>query len=546
MVRFILCVTILLTMASCQNNQRKDFETASSVINEKDFARTLTFISSDAYQGRKPMTRGEDNAVTYIKTQLQKLKLEPAFGKSYFQDVPLVNIVSTSSGMVFRTKKGLFTLKTVVDYVAFTEQIIEKSDLQNAKLVFAGYGIIAPEYNWNDYKGLDVKGKVVVALVNDPGFAIGDTTLFNGRTMTYYGRWTYKYEEAARQGAIGCIIVHEEAAAAYPWSVVVNSNGSSLHLQAKNKHLDTCTIEAWMTNDAAQKLFASCGFDYQTAKQKACIRGFKSFEMNATVSVSLTNTLHPGISKNVGAMLIGTDRKDECIVYSAHWDHLGIGRPIQGDSIYNGADDNASGVATVLEIAKAYSELKIKPKRSVLFLFFTSEESGLLGAQYYVKNPSFPMAKTVANINFDILSFSGKMKDVTLISYGQSELDKYVTTAANKQHRYIAPDQMPEHGSFFRGDQFWFAREGVPVIYGNGLFDHREKGKEYGLQKMKEYTTLHYHRPSDEYNPKIHDLSGAIEDAKLFFDVGYVLSNESFFPTWYDKSPWKKIRDKSN
>jgi len=544
MVRFILCLTFALTMLSCQNNQRKDFETASSAINEKDFARNLTVISSDAYQGRKPMTQGEDSTVRYIRTQLQKLKLEPAFGKSFFQDVPMVNIASKSSVMAIKTKKGLLALKPGDDFVAFTEQITEKSDLKNAKLIFAGYGIVAPEYNWNDYKGLDVKGKVVVVLVNDPGFATGDTTLFNGKAMTYYGRWTYKYEEAARQGAIGCIIIHEEAAAAYPWSVVVNSNGSSPHLQAKNKHLDTCTIEAWMTKDAAQLLFADCGYDYQSVKQKACMQGFKPFEMNAAVSVSLTNTLHSGVSKNVGAILTGTDRKDECIVYSAHWDHLGIGKPIQGDSIYNGADDNASGVAVVLEIAKAYSVLKIKPKRSVLFLFFTAEESGLLGAQYYVKNPSFPMAKTVANINFDILSFSGKMKDVTLISYGQSELDKYVTTAAKKQNRYIAPDQLPEHGSFFRGDQFWFAREGVPVIYGNGLFDHREKGKEYGMQKVKEYTTLHYHRPSDEYNPKIHDASGAIEDAKLFFNVGYVLSNESLFPTWYDNSPWKKIRDK--
>ena len=544
MVRFILCVTILLAMVSCQNNQRKDFEASSAVINEKDFAQDLTVISSDAYQGRKPMTKGEDSTVGYLKSRLQKLKLNPAFGDSYFQDVPMVTIVSKSTDMVFKTKKGVFALKPVDNFVAFTEQITEKSEVQNAKLVFAGYGIVAPEYNWNDYAGMDVKGKVVVVLVNDPGFATGDTTLFDGKKMTYYGRWTYKYEEAARQGAIGCIIVHEEAAAAYPWSVVTASNGSSLHLQAKNKHFDTCTIEAWMTKDAAQSLFAKSGFDYQSAKQKASLRGFRSFGMNTTVSVSLTNTLRTGVSKNVGAILPGTDRKDECIVYSAHWDHLGIGKPIQGDSIYNGAEDNASGVAAVLEIAKAYTNLKIKPGRSILFLFFTAEESGLLGAQYYVKNPSFPMAKTVANINFDILSFSGRMKDVTLISYGQSELDKYVTAAANKQNRYIAPDQQPGHGSFFRGDQFWFAREGVPAIYGNGFFDHREKGKEYGMQKVKEYGTLHYHKPSDEYNPKIHDLSGCIEDAKLFFDIGYVLSNESAFPAWYPKSPWKKIRDK--
>ena len=542
----ILLLAIALSLFSCQNKQQKDFEKTVSAINEKDLARHITVLSSDALQGRKPMTRGEDSTVAYIKSEFEKLKLEPAFGKSYFQDVPMVNIVSKPSDMVIKTKKGLVAFKNVINFVAFTEHIANKSALENARLVFAGYGIVAPEYNWNDYAGLDVKGKVVVVLVNDPGFATGDTTLFNGKTMTYYGRWMYKYEEAARQGAAGCIIVHEDAAAGYPWSVVTTSNnGSSVHLQAKNKHLDTCDIEAWMTKDATQTLFANCGLDYQAEKQKACVRGFKPFEMNASVSLSLQNTLHFGVTKNVGATLPGTDRKDECVIYSAHWDHLGIGKPVDGDSIYNGAADNASGVAVMLQIAKAYAKLTIKPRRSVVFIAFTAEESGLLGAQYYVKNPSFPMAKTVADINFDIMSFWGKMKDLTLISLGESELDKYVATAAKKQDRYILPNPFPEKGSFFRADHFWFARMGVPVIYGSGYSDQREKGKGYARQKMIDYSNLHYHKPSDEYNPKIHDLSGAVEDAKLFFDIGFVLSNETSFPTWYDKSPWKKIRDKS-
>jgi len=546
MKKFIFFIAFLLIFFGCRNKKSTDFENASLSINQKDFARHLSILSSDAYQGRKPMTHGEDSSVNYIKTVFEKLKLQPAFGNSFYQNVPLVNILSTPSDMTINTRKGKLTLKNVDNFVAFTERITEKIEIGNAELVFAGYGIVAPEYNWNDYKGLNVKGKVVVVLVNDPGFATGDITLFKGKAMTYYGRWTYKYEEAARQGAAGCIIIHEDAAAAYPWSVVASSNGSSLHLQAKNKHADACELEAWMTKDAAQTLFANCGREYTADKRKACMRGFRPIDLDATVSITLTNKLRFGVSKNVGAILPGTDRKDECVIYSAHWDHLGIGKPINGDSIYNGAADNASGVATMLEIAKAYSNLKIKPDRSVLFIAFTAEESGLLGSQYYVKNPSFPLSKTVADINFDIMTFWGKMKDVTLISYGESELDKSVAKAAKKQDRYVIQDPFPEHGSFFRADHFWFARVGVPVVYGSGYFDQREKGKGYARKKLMEYTTLHYHRPSDEYNPAIHDLSGAVEDTQLFFNVGYVLTNESAFPKWYDSSPWKKIRDISN
>jgi Zn-dependent M28 family amino/carboxypeptidase len=546
MKKIILYLAFSFILSACLNQKEKDVENASSSINQKDFARNLITLSSDAYQGRKPMTRGEDSSVNYIKAQFEKLKLEPAFGNSYYQNVPLVNIISTPSDLTVNTQKGMLTFKNGNDFVAFTERITDKVGVENAKLVFAGYGIVAPEYNWNDYDGLEVKGKVVVVLVNDPGFATGDITLFKGKTMTYYGRWTYKYEEAARQGAAGCIIIHEDAAAAYPWSVVASSNGSSMHLQSENKHADTCGLEAWLTRDAAQTLFTNCGRDYTSEKRRASIRGFKPFEMNATVSLILHNKLRFGVSKNVGAILPGTDRKDECVIYSAHWDHLGIGRPINGDSIYNGAADNASGVAAMLEIAKSYSTLKITPNRSVLFIAFTAEESGLLGSQYYVKNPSFPLSKTVADINFDIMNFWGKMKDVTLISYGESELDKSVARAAKKQYRYVIQDPFPEHGSFFRADHFWFARVGVPVVYGSGFYDHRQKGKAYARKKLIEYTTLHYHRPSDEFNPAIHDLSGAIEDTKLFFYVGYVLTNESAFPKWYDNSPWKKIRDLSN
>ena len=541
MKQVFLFLIIPFVWTGCGNKQSGYYEKAALSMNQQDFARNLTVLSSDAYQGRKPMTRGEDSTVAYIKSVFEKLKLEPAFGKSYFQNVPLVNITSTPSDMVIHSKGGDLKWKSSDNFVAFTETVSDKVVLENAKLVFAGYGIVAPEYNWNDYAGLDVKGKVVVVLVNDPGFATGDTTLFKGKTMTYYGRWTYKYEEAARQGAAGCIIVHEEAPAAYPWSVVVSSNiGSNLHLKAGNKKAYTCGVEGWITMDAAQSLFASCNLNYQSEKQKASTRGFKPVALDATVTLNLTNTFRYGESKNVGAIFPGTSRKDECVVYSAHWDHLGIGKAINGDSIYNGAVDNASGVSTILEIAKAFSNLKTRPERSVVFIAFTGEESGLLGAQYYVKNPAFPLSKTVADINFDIMSFWGKMKDVTLISYGESELDNYVATASRKQNRYVLPNQFPEKGSFFRADHFWFARMGVPVIYGGGSSDQRDKGKEYARQKMIEYTTLNYHRPSDEYNPKIHDLSGAVEDAKLFFSIGYVLCNESDFPKWYAKSQWKR------
>jgi hypothetical protein len=315
---FILFIAVLL--AGCGNNNQKDFEKAMNSISPDVFARHLITLSSDEFQGRKPMTPGEEKTVNYIKSEFEKMGLDPAIGNSYFQDVPLVEIVSDPSDLIIETRKGSLNFRNVENFVAFTKRMVEKTSVDKAELVFMGYGVIAPEYHWNDYENMDVKGKVVVVLINDPGFGSGDTSLFKGKAMTYYGRWTYKFEEAARQGAAGCIIVHEDIAAAYPWSVVTStrSKGSNIQLQAANKHMDACAIESWITRSTAECLFSRCGLDYELIKQKACRRGFKAIPMNAKLTLKLKNTLHLGVSKNVSAILKGTDRSDECIVYSAH------------------------------------------------------------------------------------------------------------------------------------------------------------------------------------------------------------------------------------
>lgn len=540
--KLVISSLFVCTLTCCHRNQLADFNQARLDINTNVLGQYLITLASDHFQGRRPLSPGEDITTAYLAGEFKKLGLAPAFGGSYFQDVPLVDVVAKPTDMLIKYANGNLVLKNIDQFVAFTKRLVPAISLKDAPLVFAGYGVVAPEYQWNDYAGLDVKGKVVIVLVNDPGFGNGDTTLFEGRTMTYYGRWTYKFEEAARQGAAGCIIVHEDEAAAYPWSVVTSTRakGSNIQLQDINKHKDACAVEAWITKDAAHELFAKNGVNYDSAKLSANKRGFKALAFKSSVSIDLAISLHPGVSHNVGAVLKGAKRPDEAIVYSAHWDHFGIGIPVDGDSIYNGAADDASGVSQVLSIARAFTKLKQTPERSVLFIAFTGEESGLLGSQQYVQNPVFDLNKTVADINFDVTSFWGRMKDVTLISLGQSELDTYVSKAALEQDRYIAPNPTPEKGNFFRADHFWFVRKGVPVIYGAGSSDHREKGKDYASQKRSEFITLHYHKPSDEYNPKIHDLSGTVEDAQLFFKVGYQLSNETTFPQWNKNSTWKR------
>ncbi|MHC1773859.1 MAG: M28 family peptidase [Lentimicrobium sp.] len=534
-------VSLLFSLNLLTGCGSHDVQNAENSINTADLVKYIKALGSDAFMGRKPCTVGEDSTMAYLKREFMRLGLKPGFGESYFQEVPLVEVsCQPSEQMKINTEGQNLDLKYIDDFVVFSKRIQEQTNLENVPLVFAGFGIVAPEYNRNDYAGIDVKGKVVVVLVNDPGYNSGDSTYFKGNIMTYYGRWTYKYEEAARQGARGVLIVHETPQAGYPWSVVVSgATASKFYLQPDDGYKDRCEIEGWITLDAAVKLFAGQNLQLDSMIAAARKPGFKSTEMDASVTVSMKSGFSNKLSHNIMAVLPGNVRPDEVIIYSGHWDHFGVGTPLNGDSIYNGAVDNGTTLAWMMEIAEAFTILKKKPERSIAFFAPTGEEQGLLGSAWYVENPSFELGKTVANINNDLMLYYGRMKDVMVTGYGQSELEDYLKEFADLQDRYILPDPNPETGMYFRGDQFSFAKAGVPGLYARGNCDSREHGKEWMHQKEKEWLANNYHKPTDQYNDDW-DLSGVEEDAKLLFRVGLKLANESTFPGWKEGSEFKR------
>lgn len=541
----IICLMLMIgSLFSCQNETAQG-SSDEIAVDSTDIDRHLKALASDEFLGRKPFTEGETKTVSYLKSELEKIGLEPGNNGSYFQEVPLVEIAPTPDPtMKVVGPNGSFDLKLREDYVIYTQQEQEKIEVKDAELVFCGYGIVAPEYGWNDYEGIDMNGKVAVVMVNDPGFQNEDqdSTFFKGNTMTYYGRWTYKYEEAARQGAAGVLIIHETNAAGYPWFVPASSVNPRLNLQTENQGMDKCKIQGWITLTTASEIFKASGKGTRFLEQ-AKTPGFKPIPLGLKVTTGLTNKLKRDVSQNVIAKITGTERPEEAIIYSTHWDHLGVGQVVAGDSIYNGAVDNASGTAAVLAIAKAFTKLANKPERTVVFLFVTAEEQGLLGSEYYAQHPIFPVDKTVANINMDALNPNGPMKDLTVVGYGQSELDDYAQEEAAKQNRYILPDQEPEKGFYFRSDHFNFAKVGIPALYAAGGYDHLTKGKEYARGKADDFTSNRYHQPSDEYRPGLWELSGVVQDAQLFFNIGKRLANEETFPKWKEGSEFKGIRD---
>ncbi|RPD44602.1 M20/M25/M40 family metallo-hydrolase [Hymenobacter sediminis] len=521
--------------------------TLADAISAATIGRYLQAVSADEMMGRKPFTVGEERSTQYLADEFKRLGLQPGPEGSYFQPVPLVEITGTPAPTLQIKGKGKplsFQYKT--DFVSFTQREQPQVSVSNSPLVFAGYGVVAPEYGWDDYRGLDVKGKTVVVLVNDPGNAGQDTTLFKGKAMTYYGRWTYKYEEAARHGAAGVLIVHDTKPAAYPWSVVLSGAISpKLRAQTANKGADKCALEGWLTLDAAKKLFQAAGLSYDQLYTAANTRGFRPRPLGGlTLSGSIQNKLRRQTSRNVLAVLPGTTRPNEYIIYSAHWDHFGVGKAIAGDSIYNGAVDDGTGLAALLSIAEAFQKAPQKPERSIVFLAVTAEEQGLLGSAYYAQHPPYPLNKTVADLNMDMLWPYGQMKDLTVIGYGQSELEDYARAAAREQDRYILPDQQPETGMFYRSDHFNFAHVGVPSLYASGGFESRSRGKDYIAQQRQNYTTNMYHKPADQFDPSW-DLSGIAQDAQLYFRVGQRLAAETSFPQWRAGSEFKGARDKS-
>ena len=506
----------------------------------------IAVLADDSLQGRKPFTPGETKAINYISTEFKKEGLEPGNNGSYFQDVPMVEITSMpAAGLTISGGKTNITFNYITDFVASTRQELPGVQLSNSPLVFAGYGVVAPEYNWNDYAGLDVKGKTVIVLVNDPGFKSGDSKLFKGDTMTYYGRWTYKYEEAARQGAAGVIIVHQTEPASYPWSVVANSfTGAKLYLQQSDKHLSRCKLEGWMTEDAAKKIFAAAGItgDFRALARK---RDFKAILLHLGATITINNKLKYSTSHNVIAMLKGSKRPDEVILYTAHWDHLGIGKPdAKGDSIYNGAVDNASGVAAIISEGRRFAELKDRPERTMVFLAVTAEEQGLLGSEYYATHPIFPLNKTVADLNMDALGNYGETNDFSITGKGQNDLEDYVQEVAKAQGKKVTGDKNPGAGGYYRSDHFNFAKVGVPALDINNGAESTAHGEAWGKAKQKEYGDHHYHQPSDNYSPNM-DADGMAEVANLLFEVGDKLASESIFPGWKNGSEFKAIREKS-
>ncbi|MFA6084391.1 M28 family metallopeptidase [Mucilaginibacter sp.] len=527
-------------LSGCAGNSKK--ETATDTALAADIKQHIAVLANDSLLGRKPFSVGEEKTIAYIAAQFKKMGLEPGNNGSYYQDVPMVEIKLANVPTMQISGKTSLKMEAGVNFVAATRREVPTVELKNSPLVFAGYGIVAPEYKWNDYANLDVKGKTVVVLVNDPGFRAPEK-FFKGDTMTYYGRWTYKYEEAARQGAAGVIIVHQTEPASYGWQVIQNSfTGSKLYLQQADKHMNRCQFEGWINEETAKKLLADAGVT-EDMRAYARKKDFKAVPLNSTVSVSIKNSLKYSTSHNVIATLKGSTTPNEYILYSAHWDHFGINKPVAGDSIYNGAVDNASGVASILSIAKLFTQQKEKPKRSIVFLSVTAEEQGLLGSEYYGTHPVYPLNKTVADLNMDALSDFGETSDFSITGKGQNDLDDYIVELTKPNGWTVVGDTKPSSGSYYRSDHFNFAKVGVPALdlhNGANAIGHDEA---WGKAKLKEYNEKHYHQPSDSYSDTMNTL-GMAQTTELMFKLGYKLSNETTFPGWKPGSEFKAIRDK--
>jgi Zn-dependent M28 family amino/carboxypeptidase len=511
------------------------------------FRSQVAALASDEFDGRKPGTIGEEKTVDYIRRGFADAGLKPGHGTTFYQSVPLVEITAASDATLSLERGGTKQdLKYAQDMVVWTKRVVAQSSLDKSPLVFVGYGIVAPEYDWNDYAAADIKGKTAVILINDPGFATNDPKLFRGREMTYHGRWTYKFEEAARQGAAGAIIIHETEPAAYGWNVVTTSwTGPQLDLASADGNAGRIAIEGWISNEAAQSLFKLAGQDFATLKAAAAKRDFKAVPLGVQASVTVRNAIRRSNSSNVIGILPGSKRPDEYLIYTAHWDHFGHAADKPGDAIFNGAIDNATGVAGIMTLARAFAHASTPPERSIVFLAVTGEESGLLGSAYYAENPIFPLARTAAVINLDALYAGGPARDIVVVGSGNSDLEDYLRKAAKQQDRVMSPEPTPEKGFYYRSDHFNFAKKGVPALYTKLGMDDREHGREYGQQQQEEYIAKRYHQPSDEYSKDL-DFRGSFEDLELLYRVGERVANEKSWPEWYKDSEFLAVREQTD
>jgi Zn-dependent M28 family amino/carboxypeptidase len=506
-------------------------------------------LASDEFEGRAPGTHGEELTVAYVTEQFKKAGLKPGNPDgTYVQRVPMVGITPDQKSVLsFRRAGREQTLAWRDDFVAWTKRVTDAVSVDKSDVVFVGYGIQAPEFGWDDYKGVDLKGKTMVVLVGDPPIPDParpgelDPSMFGGKAMTYYGRWTYKYEIGQKMGVAAVLIVHETGPAAYPFAVVQGKTGEQFDLVVPDKNMSRAAVEGWISMEQAQKLFALAGKDYEAAKKQALDSGFKPVALGATASVAIRNTIRTIDSRNVVGKIEGSDPvlKNEYVIYTSHWDHFGIGVPKDGDKVYHGAVDNATGIGGMIELGRAFATLGAAPKRSILMLAVTAEEQGLLGSAYYAANPLYPLDTTVGVVNMDALNVYGRTKDITITGLGNSELDDYAQAIATEQGRVIRPDPEPERGGFFRSDHFPFAQKGVPALASGGGIDYVGRPAGWGKEKSDAFTANDYHKPSDKVKPDW-DLSGAAQDLQYYWMLGYRVAQAEARPQWKPASGFKR------
>ncbi len=543
--RLLFIAAMAASMLGAFNADDRMVRKAAEAINEEAFRSQVEALSSDEMQGRSPGSEGERKTIEYLEKQYLELGLQPVGGGDFRQDVALVEITGSNQTLAFNKGAAGMSLAFGNDMVLGTRRVQPASSVSGSEVVFVGYGIDAPEYGWNDYAGIDMRGKTALILVNDPGFATGDETLFRGKAMTYHGRWTYKFEEAARQGAAAAIIVHETAPAAYDWGVVRNGwSGPQFYLDRPDGNAGRTALEGWITEARARQLMEIAGRDYDTMKAAAARRGFKPVPLGVTATGGVKNSIRRKRSPNLVGMMPGKDRPGEYVVYVAHWDHLGVAEEPGEDRIYNGAVDNATGVAGILTIARGFRDLLPAASRSVLFIAVTAEESGLLGSEYYAEKPLAPLAKTAAVINIDAMNPLGRAKDVEVIGYGASDLEDLLAAAAKSQKRVLIPDRRPEAGYFYRSDHFNFAKAGVPALYIKSGTQLRDKPDGTGRTMLDDYIANRYHKPGDEYSEDW-DVSGSIEDLRLLFEVGARVASVETWPEWRKGNEFRAVREKS-
>ena len=546
-----VCCIVLVSCGESPSNETDDANSDSTGNSTTSIDQVLhehvAILASDEFEGRAPATQGEELTINYLREHFEQLGVGPGNGDSYFQPVAVTELTTASDAVLYMQGSDYeASFNYGEEMMVGTQQQLPYVTVQGSEVVFVGYGIVAPERNWDDYAAVDVTDKTVIILVNDPGYATQDDNLFNGNSMTYYGRWTYKYEEAARQGAAAALIVHETGPAGYGWEVVSSSwSGPQIGLEAADLNGDRAEIEGWLTLDSAEAIFDGAGLNYQELKTAAAQPGFEAVPLgDIQASVSIENSVRTSTSQNVIAAIPGTERPAESIIYTAHWDHLGVNPEVEGDNIYNGAADNATGTAALLVLADMHMQ-QDPPERTIVFLAVTAEESGLLGSQWYAENPSYPIETTVANINMDNLNTFGRMRDVVVVGASSSELENYLEDAASVQDRYVTAEPNPERGYYYRSDHFNFAKVVIPALYAESGEDSIEYGREWGAAQAQDYTDNRYHAPGDEYDPEW-DLSGAAEDIRLYFEIATRLANSTDFPEWFEGNEFKAIRDSSS